>query len=161
MVAVAMYGLLVFVAVAVWCWYHPANQRTQRRLQRTVVLGSLAIVLTLVFEQIASALLWRGRPFTTLTDLTAYNVMVDSSSFPSLHTAIAVAFAAIWLWQGYRRVGTWLMVWALLVGLARIMTGVHYPTDIIGGAVSGLVAAWVVWREASWLRHWLPEGEKR
>ena len=147
----AVYGLLLYVVVALWCWYHPSNKREKWRLQRLVVLGILGVMMAIVFEQVISALFFRARPFAVIDTLTAYNVFVDSSSFPSLHTAMATAFAGAWLWSGSRKMGWWLLVWALLIGVSRIIAGVHYPTDIIGGVASGLIASWLVWRQSGWL----------
>lgn len=107
--------------------------------------------MAIVFEQVITVLVFRARPFAVIDTLTAYNVFVDSSSFPSLHAAMATAFAGAWLWSGSRRVGWWLLLWAILIGVARIITGVHYPSDIIGGVASGLIASWLVWRQSGWL----------
>jgi undecaprenyl-diphosphatase len=62
--------------------------------------------------------------------------MPSSRSFPSGHTAAAVAFAS-----GVARVlppaGVPLQTLAALVGYSRVHTGVHYPGDVVAGAVLG------------------------
>ena len=69
--------------------------------------------------------------------------MPVTRSFPSGHTAAAVAFAA-----GVGRVmpaaGAPLYALAALVGYSRIHTGVHYPGDVLAGALVGVVTADVV-----------------
>jgi membrane-associated phospholipid phosphatase len=64
--------------------------------------------------------------------------MPGSRSFPSGHTASAVAFAS-----GVSRVlplaGVPLHLLATLVGYSRVHTGVHYPGDVVAGAVIGAV----------------------
>jgi len=147
----SVYGLLLYVVVAIWCWYHPSNKQDRWQLQQTVVLAILGVMVTIVFEQIISGLFFRARPFAVIDTLTAYNVFVDSTSFPSLHTAMAAAFAGAWLWTGRQKTGGWLLLWALLIGLSRVMAGVHYPTDVIGGVASGLIASWLVWHQSHWL----------
>ena len=66
--------------------------------------------------------------------------MPSSSSFPSGHTAAAVAFA-----RGAGRempsVSLPLNMLAALVGYSRVHTGVHYPGDVVAGAVLGAVLA--------------------
>ena len=65
-------------------------------------------------------------------------------SFPSGHAAAAFALAGIWimgadglwLWRGL------LLVLAGLVGLSRIMVGVHWPLDVLWGMLGGWLGAW-------------------
>ncbi|MEJ8809982.1 phosphatase PAP2 family protein [Variovorax ureilyticus] len=74
-----------------------------------------------------------------------------SPSFPSSHATAysAVAFAFL-LMSGYRAFGGILLVLAGLVGVARVVVGVHYPMDVLFGVVVGGLAAmaahWVVAR---------------
>ncbi|MGW6564870.1 phosphatase PAP2 family protein [Streptomyces sp. NPDC054975] len=64
----------------------------------------------------------------------------DSSSFPSGHTAAAVAFAAAvaptWPWAGAA-----CAVPTVLVAIERVHSGAHYPSDVVAGAAIGLGAA--------------------
>ena len=53
-----------------------------------------------------------------------------------------MAFAlATTIWLHDRKVGWIYIIWALFVGLARILANVHYPIDIWGGAILGIVIA--------------------
>ncbi|MEU7106414.1 phosphatase PAP2 family protein [Streptomyces stramineus] len=67
----------------------------------------------------------------------------DSSSFPSGHTAAAVAFTAAvaptWPWAG-----AVCAVPTALVAVERVHSGAHYPSDVAAGAAIGLAAAAVV-----------------
>ncbi len=42
---------------------------------------------------------------------------------------------------------------ALLVGLSRVVTGVHYPTDVLAGWTAGTAWALICWLGATWLKH--------
>ena len=77
--------------------------------------------------------------------------MPTSTSFPSGHTAAAVAFAegVRHEWPGAGRV---LYVVAGLVGYSRVHTGVHYPGDVLAGAALGLGTAEITSRAARRLR---------
>lgn len=68
--------------------------------------------------------------------------------FASSHAANTFGLAAfIWLLFKDSWPGTWLIFfWALIVSYSRIYLGVHYPLDIVTGALVGLLIAWVVFR---------------
>ena len=66
-----------------------------------------------------------------------------SPSFPSGHAAIFFALgAAVFLLN--RRWGLWFLFAACLMGVARIFVGVHYPSDILAGAIIGIFSALVL-----------------
>jgi membrane-associated phospholipid phosphatase len=65
-------------------------------------------------------------------------------SFPSGHAAAAFALAGVWVMsvRGHA-VRLALLALAFLVGLSRVMVGVHWPVDILGGMLGGWLGAWV------------------
>ncbi len=66
----------------------------------------------------------------------------ENGSFPSNHAASSMIIAFSWLWV-YPPIGVLLMVLALFTGMSRVMTGVHYPLDVLCGwavaAIGGLI----------------------
>ena len=58
------------------------------------------------------------------------------------------------LWQS-PKVGIWLLVWALVVGFARVTAGIHYPTDVVGSALLALGLDTIVWVTTRPVRSWL------
>ena len=99
-----------------------------------IVLGSLACGLI--------GMLWdRPRPFEAGLGV-AHLLHAASPSFPSSHaTAYAALAFSFLLVDGYRAVGGILLALAGLVSVARVVVGVHYPLDIVGGAAVGCLAA--------------------
>ena len=63
----------------------------------------------------------------------------DPHSFPSGHAARSTMLAVVAVGLGPLWLGLALLIWAPLVGLARIILGVHYPSDILAGMVLGLI----------------------
>ncbi len=74
-------------------------------------------------------------------------------SFPSGHASTMFAFATgvIFLFPKLR---WWVLTLAALVGLSRIIIGVHYPTDIFAGFLFGTIAAFAV-RNICLSRNWV------
>ncbi len=68
----------------------------------------------------------------------------DPHSFPSGHAARAFMLAVMALLLGPAWFGILLAVWAPLVSLARVATGVHYLSDVVAGALLGIVAGWLL-----------------
>jgi undecaprenyl-diphosphatase len=65
----------------------------------------------------------------------------DPHSFPSGHAARAFLIAVVASGLGPIGVAVVLWIWAPLVALARVAMGVHYASDIVAGAVFGVVIA--------------------
>lgn len=67
------------------------------------------------------------------------------NSFPSGHTATSFGIASMLLFLTAGRSKAWVgwlaLAWAAMVGLSRIYRGVHWPTDVLGGALVGLGSA--------------------
>ena len=82
-------------------------------------------------------------------------------SFPSGHAAAAFALAGIWV-MGMRGRRPWrglLLVPASLVGLSRIMVGVHWPLDVLWGMLGGWLGAWCgLALQARWHGPWHTAG---
>lgn len=120
-----------------------------KRSWSDLMLSIIGIGAAWSLSQLVSFLALRPRPFVSLVNqiIPLVNVQADSS-FPSDHTVAAFAIATILSrYLKNKLVIIILYLVALAVGLARIAVGVHYPTDIIAGALIGisvpLIAVWV------------------
>ncbi len=67
----------------------------------------------------------------------------DWSSFPSDTTALGAALATV-IWFASRRAGQLAFGWTLILALAKLVTGYHYPSDLFVGLAIGIVAACAV-----------------
>ena len=64
----------------------------------------------------------------------------DRFSFPSGHSAAAMAVAAMYALT-FPSLGIWLLPIAVLVGYSRVALGVHYPLDVVAGQAIALLTA--------------------
>lgn len=101
----------------------------------------IAIVFTALVVFVVKKIFRRKRPEG---EWGQFYRLTDPHSFPSGHTVRAVMLAVIMLGLGPLWLGLVLLVWAPLVGLARIAMGVHYLTDVLAGAILGLIVGGVV-----------------
>ncbi len=140
-------------------WFMGQDEEERRRNQRAIFITLLGLVLTNVVIRILQIYYFRPRPFATEeVQLLFYRPSV--SSFPSVPVATLFCFVA-GLWPANRTVGHGLLALATLFGLARVIAGVHYPLDIVGGALLGAFCTMLVQRNTrlldpaiNWLIHW-------
>jgi len=78
----------------------------------------------------------RNRPQQAIAGFKSVIEPSDQFSFPSGHTSAAFLTMGI-ISAFYPALGFPLLVWALWVGISRVMLGVHFPTDSIAGAILG------------------------
>ncbi len=103
----------------------------------------LAILFSrLMLTEIIRFLWERPRPFVepSFTPLIQH---AASSSFPSGHAALYFALSAV-VFAYHKKIGILFFVVSFAIGLARIFAGLHWPSDIIGGALIGIVSGFAV-----------------
>lgn len=101
--------------------------------------GALAIILARgIVTTAIHFFYYHARPFAVYNFTPLINE--SGSSFPSAHAAWFFALAMT-VWYANRAWGWWFFGLATLMGIARIYVGVHWPLDIIGGAVIGIASA--------------------
>ena len=148
------------VLIALWLWLMIKGGMRGR----TVAI--LVVVVIFCSDQISSSILkplvHRPRPCHIIDGAPAVsNVHLlvgcgGGMSFPSSHAVNNFAVATLFAWF-YRRGRFALFAWASVIALSRVFVGVHYPLDILGGAVIGSGVALLViiaWREI--VRRWVP-----
>ena len=123
-----------------------------RRWRRCGVSFIVSVIAAYILvDVVLKPMVCRDRPF----DVSDFDLLVpapDSWSFPSGHTASAFAGATALLIHS-RRWGVAAMVYAALVGISRLYLCVHWPTDVVAGALLGIAVAFA----ATWfMSRWIP-----
>ena len=134
--------LWIVLSLGMLCW------RPTRRAGGTALLAmALGMLCTNV---ILKQLVLRPRPYVTMEALIPLLTSADPNSFPSGHTC--AAFAAGMAWAGalpWRWARAAAVVQAVCMGLSRLYVGVHYPSDVLAGAlIGGLCALCALWLAA-------------
>lgn len=117
------------------------------KTRKAGALSLLAMVLGLLCTNVVlKHLVGRTRPWIDVAGLIPLVNEPDPNSFPSGHTCAAFAAGIIWaraLPRTWMRVGA--VILAVCMGLSRLYVGVHYPSDVLAGAVVGSLCAWAAW----------------
>lgn len=117
------------------------------RTRRNGVLMMFSLLLNfLVNNLFLKNLLARTRPYEAVAGLHRIIEAQSDYSFPSGHTGCSFAAAVVIYVMFPRKAGIAAMILAVLIALSRLYVGVHFPTDVIGGAVIGTAAALLVCR---------------
>lgn len=121
---------------------------TKRGKLRIFLVTSLSIVVArLGITEIIRFFYHRPRPFSTLHVhklLSSGWFYSDKEwSFPSGHSAFFFAMAtAIYLYN--KKWGLGFFIAAIVMNISRIIVGVHYPSDIVGGMIVGMLTAYII-----------------
>ncbi len=140
---------LIFFAVPLLAllWFWPGQPKQRALNQRIAAAAGMAGVLGLAIAAVVSHLHMELRPFVAQASTHLLVKHAPDNSFPSDHAtaSFAVGSAIVW-WRRTLGVGT--LIAALLIGFARVFTGLHWPVDIVVGDAIGVAAgcfmAWTV-----------------
>jgi undecaprenyl-diphosphatase len=107
-------------------------------------LATISVILSWgIFTQIIRFFLFEARPFVALSFTPLIYQPATEAAFPSGHMALLVPIGLA-LWQLSRKKGALFLGLTVVVGIARIVAGVHWPSDIIGGMIVGAVSFYLV-----------------
>lgn len=129
-------GVLWYALMLSLPWW--AGAAGWRCAQQMVLAALVALGCYLVLKHNTA----RSRPCHRHPEFPARCRVLDRFSFPSGHTMHAVSFTFV-LSQHFPTLAATVMPVTLLIALSRVVLGLHYPSDVLGGAVLGLLVAWL------------------
>lgn len=124
-------GLLVL-------WLIDGKIRKEQVLH-ALVAGAIAWTIAFLLKKFFPTV----RPYVLNGRETDVLVPPTDGAFPSSHTALAFSLA-VTVFLHDKKVGVWYLLAALAIGTARVLANVHYPVDILGGALIGTLVAVVI-----------------
>ena len=135
----------IWILVAVILLFLPKWR--EAGIQMLAAMAVAAIVGSLILKPLIA----RERPFSA-NEFTELLISAPKDfSFPSGHTSASIAAAVILLMRN-RWVGIPAMILAVLIAFSRIYLYVHYPSDILGGIILGLLSAVTVRTVTLWIK---------
>jgi len=139
--------IVLFLAILFLLFHHevfskekPAKEIFQKL--REIFFVSLSVVSAWLLAVYLKIVFQIPRPFLSLPNIHPLLAPTDFS-FPSGHSAFFMGLAtAIFLY--HKKVGYWFVFFAFLIGISRIIAGVHYPLDILGGFLFGALGSFLL-----------------
>ena len=114
-----------------------------KKTRKIGLLLLISIVVSYIINDlIIKNIVRRERPFLSIEELSALVAHPKSYSFPSGHTASAFSAmtSLFFTKKKYAPIG---LIFAFLMGFSRIYVGVHYPSDVLVGAIVGTLSAFI------------------
>ncbi len=137
---VASQGITVFAILLLAAWWTARRSPRPAHGVAAAVWAGAAAPIALVINIPLAALVNRPRPFVTHSNVIMLVRHAADGGFPSDHSTAAGA-VAVGLLLANRRLGIGASVAAILVALARVYVGVHYPGDVAAGLALGALVA--------------------
>lgn len=140
---VSEYGPVVFGLYLIGVWFSGNSISEVTENRKRALYAFFAAMLAMGMNQVICHVWYRNRPYL---DHPVNRLLqgAQDASFPSDHAAGAFSIAGSLF--GRTAGSTALVVFAVLVALSRVYVGLHYPSDILGGMVTGLVSSWLIER---------------
>ena len=117
--------------------------------RRSALAGLIALVVGVASAEAMKYLVMQPRPFLSLPDVRLLVSPPSSYSFPSVNVTYAFAASSGASLAARRLLGR-LPIWgwsilslAAVISYSRVYVGVHYPSDVLGGALLGISVGWL------------------
>ena len=144
------YGLTTAMSLGlVALWLEGRDRGEREENQRAVLMAIFSLLATNVLLKLCNAVYFRPRPFYAHSVNLLFYHPTDSS-LPS--NAATVGFAiGVSVWLRNHRAGLGFIFAALFFGFARVLCGIHYPGDVLAGALLGGGVSYFLTRQRRWL----------
>ena len=117
------------------------------KMRKTGVVMVAALIIDLLLcNVLLKNFVARTRPYDVNTGIQLLVAKLRDYSFPSGHTAASFASATALYFAGEKKLWKPALVLACLIAVSRLYLYVHYPTDVLGGVVIGIIAGYLGYR---------------
>ncbi|MBE5921377.1 MAG: phosphatase PAP2 family protein [Lachnospiraceae bacterium] len=122
-----------------------------KKYRRVGIAGLLSLLLCfLITNVVLKNAVARIRPYEVIDSLQILIAKPHDFSFPSGHTASSFAAAMALVFAGKKKEGIAAIILATAISFSRLYIGVHYPTDVICGALIGTMCAYIIYKIIPW-----------
>lgn len=133
--------LLILIAGIAFLYFlkQPKNQQKQ-----IIIFSLISLPLIYLIAKISAIFYYNPRPFV-LDNSISLIFHEANNGFPSSHTLLGSAISAV-IFYFNQKIGVLLLTLSVLVGIARVLAGVHHLIDIIGSIVFAFSVLFLIYR---------------
>ncbi len=142
------FKFLVLILIAVILFAKISRRET---LKKVAIIALVALLFSGAIAVVLKHVVHEPRPFMTLDNVHLLITEDDLNSFPSGHTTSTIAVVTALILnmkelakKHYLIIDIVLVLFAILIPFSRMYVGVHYPGDILAGAIIGLFGAFLI-----------------
>lgn len=140
--------ILILVVIALIVFAHMTKRQT---LKRVAVIALIALLFSDLIAVALKNFVHEPMPFMSLSNVHLIVTENDPNSFPSGHATSTLAVVSVFLLNMYELAKKHhvifdiaLVVFAVIIMFSRVYCGVHYPFDVLAGALIGIFGALIV-----------------
>lgn len=118
------------------------------KTRKAGVYMAVALIIDLILcNVILKPIIARTRPYNVNKTIKLLVPPLKDYSFPSGHTAASFASVSALYFAGRKKMAAGALVLSIFIAFSRLYLYVHYPTDVLGGLIIGLLCGWI----ADWI----------
>lgn len=137
--------ILVGIFVVFYFYRFYKSNFEKKIIKEFLIISSVSMLIWFV-SQIINFLYYSPRPFIALDNINVLFEHGNADSFPSGHTTFFATLALMNYLYSPRYFSAFLLLGAILIGVARVISGVHWPLDILGAFAVSFVGVSLIKR---------------
>ena len=147
-----LYKIMVFItrlgdAGIIWIVLSIVLLLIPKTRKSGAVMVAALVVDVLLCNIVLKNLVARTRPYDVNTGVHLLVAKLHDYSFPSGHTAASFASVTALYLAGEKKLWKFALVLACLIAISRLYLYVHYPTDVLGGILFGVISGYLGYRK--------------
>ena len=143
-------GLILVLIALIFFFFTHKNWKFKNNFERAkelFIIGA-SVVSAYIVTFILKTLVHAPRPFVTLQNIHPLVSETPYDSFPSGHATVFFALATV-IYCYDKKWGIVFFILAILIALSRVVSGVHYPGDVLAGAAIGIAVSYIAFKALS------------